>query len=423
MTRTVRPGAGPRHPRSALEVGLRLTVHNRNSVACLLSVLETELPPPAVVTRTARTAEQLARVDVAVYSFMTPQAAAVGREVGALRRRAAPPWLVAGGPHPSGDPSGTVAMGFDAVFVGEAGPAFGRYVAELAARRHAPRGIVQLSDRPSLDAYSPWPRSGELFAQPEITRGCPVGCAFCQTARLFGCRPRHRSLDSLLRALTRSRAAGHRFTRFVSPNGFGYGSSDPRAPNVPAIEALLMTARRAGMDRIYLGAFPSEVRPESVTADVLAVVQQHCDNDSISVGVQSGSDGMLERLGRGHSVDEAVTAVSRIASVGLTPRVDFIFGLPGETAEDQRLTRELVAHLAATYGAKLHGHLFEPLPGTRLARAHPTAVAPATWELVEQLRGRGLATGACRARRPRAPSRGEPGRRPATAGCPEDAQP
>ncbi len=378
--------------RRRLPVIIRLTRHNRNSVAALLSVLEQELPSePSVVL--ASSAEQVCLDGLLVYSFMTPQAAAVGDEIGGLVRQRPGLLAVAGGPHPSGDPRGTLAMGFRWVAPGEAGRSFAELVRSVTGGSAPPRGVLPGSSPVDLDRYDPWPRSGRLYAQLEITRGCPVGCAFCQTPALFGRIPRHRSLEAMDRILGDSVRTGHRFTRFVSPNAFAYGSPDGRRTNPQAVEALLSLARRSGLEKVFFGTFPSEVRPESVTDEMLRLVRDLCHNRNLSIGLQSGSDDVLRRLRRGHTVRQGVQAVARIARAGFVPRVDFIFGLPGESEQDRRATRNVVRHVTAEYGARVHAHVFTPLPGTPLDGAHPSPIDAATSDLIETLRGRGLASG------------------------------
>jgi hypothetical protein len=59
------------------------------------------------------------------YSFMTPDIGQVREEIEWLRTHlSGKPVFLAGGSHPSGDPEGTLGMGFDFVFVGESEDTF-----------------------------------------------------------------------------------------------------------------------------------------------------------------------------------------------------------------------------------------------------------------------------------------------------------
>jgi radical SAM superfamily enzyme YgiQ (UPF0313 family) len=65
-----------------------------------------------------------------------------------------------------------------------------------------------------------------------------------------------------------------------------------------------------------------------------------------------------------------------------------IFGLPGETAEDRRLTLRMMDHLTAR-GARIHSHTFMPLAGTPLAAAPPGRVDGETRNVLGRLAGEG----------------------------------
>lgn len=377
-----------------LSVCIRASRQNRNSIAALLSVMEAELEPGMVAPQWLRDPLDAPDDALLAYSFMTAQADDVRRELDTLRAtRGSRPRAIAGGPHPSGDPEGTLAMGFDWVAVGEAGVAFTDLLRALAAGRPPPAGVIRMKPVDDLDQYDPWPSSGMLFAQVELTRGCPIGCTFCQTPSLFGRRPRHRSLASLDRVLRASVETGHRFTRFVAPNAFAYGSTDGRTPNPSALEGLLRTVRQSGLEKVFVGTFPSEVRPESVTDEVLGIVRDACDNRNLSVGLQSGSEPMLERLHRGHTVREGITSVARMVRFGFVPRVDFIFGLPGESDEDRARTCEVIDHITTHYGARVHAHTFTPLPSTPLAGTTPSRIDDRTRDKIEAMRGKGQVSG------------------------------
>lgn len=375
-------------------VTFRLTKKNRNSVASLLAVLEDELPAGLVETRLLERADDFSGEGLLVDSFMTRALGRVRSEMDSLKARLGDRLrAVAGGCHASADPAGTLALGFGWVATGEAGAGFASFVRELAEGRTPPPGAFLAGGAPPLDRYGPWPRSGQLFAHVEVTRGCPMACAFCQTPRLFGRTPRHRSLESIRRTFEHASSTGHRYTRFVSPNAFGYGSKDGIKPDPKAVEALLTTTRDAGIQEMFLGTFPSEVWPTSVTPELLALVKSFCANDSIALGLQSGSADVLRAVRRGHTVDQGIAAVAAIAKAGFVPKVDFIFGFPGETDADRAKTRALVEHLVAEYGATVHAHLFDPLPGTPLAGTTPSALDSATKDLLATLAGQKKLTG------------------------------
>jgi radical SAM superfamily enzyme YgiQ (UPF0313 family) len=183
---------------------------------------------------------------------------------------------------------------------------------------------------------------------------------------------------------------GYSYARFVTPNAFAYQSEDNgRSVNLDAIERLLReTAALMGREKVYFGTFPSEVGPETVTPEAVALVRRYCGNDNLIVGAQTGSDRLLRALHRNHTVDEAYRAAETIVAGGLRPIVDLIFGLPGEEAGDVAATLQMMEDLVAM-GAVLHTHTFMPLPGTPLEDAPPGEVDPALHPLLDRLASEG----------------------------------
>jgi radical SAM superfamily enzyme YgiQ (UPF0313 family) len=125
-----------------------------------------------------------------------------------------------------------------------------------------------------------------------------------------------------------------------------------------------------------------------VTRDAVALVRRYCANDNLILGAQTGSERMLRLLHRRHTVADAYAAADIIASEGLTPIVDIIFGLPGEEAEDVAATMRMVEDFVAL-GAVIHSHTFMPLPGTPLESAPPGRVDPVLHPLLDRLASQG----------------------------------
>lgn len=309
--------------------------------------------------------------------------------------------IVAGGPHPSGDPAGTLQLGVDVVAVGEAEVTFPALLDSFFREQTVERvkglrfvdaaGQYHDTGQPSpidISDFPPFALHHRRFCPMEISRGCPYSCRFCQTSSLMGSKMRHRSLDSIFRYAELTRKLDLKVLRFITPSAFAYGSPDGCSVNLDALEQMLRTVTDIyGKHGVYLGSFPSEVRPEQVTPETLELVKCYCANTNILIGAQSGSDRMLYALRRGHGVDEVVQATERIIKAGLTPNVDFMFGLPGETTTDRQATLTFITRLTSM-GARVHSHTFMPLIGTPLADCPPGIVSDDVRELMLSLRGK-----------------------------------
>jgi B12-binding domain/radical SAM domain protein len=387
--------------------------NNLNSIAALSGALEADprtqtLPlrffwqDDRLLPRLQVLAEDTARLIVAL-SFSTadlPEAVALLTRLQTLEPA---PVIIAGGPHPSARPAEVLRLGADAVVIGEGEATLPTLLERLLAGG-SPAGLwgVAVLDaegelvrgpRPppiDLDAYPPMGIEHRRFAPVEITRGCPCACTFCQTSFLFGGQMRHRSVESVVEWVRRAMEQGYSYARFVSPNAFAYQSPDNgRTVNLDAIERLLReTATLVGRERVYFGTFPSEVGPEAVTPEAVALVHRYCGNDNLIFGAQTGSDRLLHALRRRHTVADVYRAAAVVVAGELTPIVDVIFGLPGEDAEDVAATVRLIEDLTAM-GAVIHTHTFMPLPGTPLEDAPPGRVDPALHPLLDRLASQG----------------------------------
>lgn len=394
--------------------------HNLNSVAALTGALEIDPRTAALagtrgvplhflwqdehlLPRLRALADGTERLVVAL-SFATADLPDAATLLADLRLLHPASFVVAGGPHPSARPGEVLRLGADAVVVGEGEEALPALLARLLEGK-SPAGLpgvatlaadandLVLGPRPrpiNLDDYPPLGVEHRRFGPIEITRGCPCACAFCQTSFLFGGRMRHRSVENVVRWVKRAMERGYDYLRFVTPNAFAYQSPDNgRTVNLEAIEHLLREmAALVGKERVYFGTFPSEVGPETVTPEAVALARRYCGNDNLIFGAQTGSDRLLRALRRCHTVADVVRAAEVIVAGGLTPVVDLIFGLPGEEAEDVAATLRLMEELVAM-GAVLHTHTFMPLPGTPLEDAPPGQVDPALHPLLDRLASQG----------------------------------
>jgi B12-binding domain/radical SAM domain protein len=313
---------------------------------------------------------------------------------------------VAGGVHATAEPLDTLRAGFDLAVLGE-GESTIVEIFHALTLGHDPRGLPGVASRDPhgrLVSNGPGPRRplddfpgfNARYARwnpLEITRGCVYACTFCQTPFAFKARFRHRSVDNVREHAEIMARHGARYIRFVTPTALSYGARDTTS-NLDAVEALLAAVRQAmGRNaKVYFGTFPSECRPEHITDAALAVLRRWCDNDSLILGAQSGSERLLEATRRGHTVDDVVRAVERCVAWGFRPDVDFLFGLPGETEEDQRATVALARRLVAL-GARVHSHGFMPLPGTPLREAEPTPLGADLQAMLRNLEAQGKSYG------------------------------
>jgi B12-binding domain/radical SAM domain protein len=275
--------------------------------------------------------------------------------------------IVAGGPHATACPDEVLDAGADVLCRGEAEMTFPAIIRNLADGRESPKLMVPEQVVPLDDFFSFSPKRG-MFGPIEITRGCAFACNYCQTSQIFGLQLRHRSIPHIIRQAQALRSVNRKVIRLLSPNAFSYGSADGRQLNLDAMRELLASLRASQEKdtKIIFAHFPSEVRPEHVVPETLDLLKEFADNDEIVIGAQSGSPRMLEACHRSHNVESALKAVALARKYGYKIIVDFIFGLPGETASDLHQTLSVMEEMVRM-GARIHPHLFAPLPQTPFA--------------------------------------------------------
>ncbi|MBB5134540.1 B12-binding domain/radical SAM domain protein [Thermocatellispora tengchongensis] len=339
-----------------------------------------------------------------LWSFYSPDAEAMAAELATVRSLSGGRGLhIAGGVHATAEPQQVIDAGWDLAGIGEGESTIISLVRALQrdepltsvpglAIRDADGVALRTGPAPQLplDAFPSFTgRNGPI----EITRGCRYTCRFCQTPFMFGGQFRHRSVASVREHVRAMAGRGLRDVRFITPTSLSYGSPGPD-PDLGAVEELLAGVKEElpPNGRIFFGSFPSEVRPEHVTPEAMRLLKRYVANDNLIIGAQSGSDRVLAASGRGHDTSPVRDAVRIAAEHGFRPNVDFIFGMPGETEEDQAASLKLAADLA-DLGARIHTHTFMPLPGTPWRDAEPAFIPLATMTELDRLAQRGDAYG------------------------------
>ena len=296
--------------------------------------------------------------------------------------------IIAGGPHVTACPDEILGAGVDIVFRGEAEVSFPFALKNIAGGQGLDK-VQTYAKTVDIDSFVSFSPKRGMFGPIEITRGCAFACSYCQTSHIFGVHLRHRSIGNIVRQAEALRSINRKVVRLLSPNAFSYGSPDGRQLNLDAMRELLSALREAvtASGKIIFAHFPSEARPEHITSDTLDLLKEFADNDEIVVGAQSGSQRMLDACNRSHTVESVLAAVSLARKYGYKVIVDFIFGLPGESESDMRETLAVIEK-AVGLGARIHPHIFAPLPQTAFSREQPGSLSPIVMRELERFKSR-----------------------------------
>lgn len=303
---------------------------------------------------------------IVFYSFTTMEVGTVLRELKHIRRNYPGTLVVAGGCHVSALPNWSIELGFDAVVVGEGELVFESILKDLSEGGLKRR--IYFGRRPDSIDYS---FIGSPYVAPiEIVRGCPYGCKFCQVSYLFGRKERYRSLDSVINEAKILVERGRRFVRFIAPNALSYYSIG-KVPNIGVLRDLFIRLRDVGIEKIYFGSFPSEIRPDYVNEESVKLLREFVSNRNVVIGVQSASDELLVRLNRGHDVASVLRAVELFNSYDFEVTLDFLFGLPEERDDDLKVTLGFMERILNSYNVKIRAHYYMPLPMTPYGKLEP----------------------------------------------------
>ncbi|MBI5526655.1 MAG: radical SAM protein [Deltaproteobacteria bacterium] len=328
------------------------------------------------------------------HSLTSPEAWRFGQELARVREIVARPFLaVAGGPHVTGDTASVFDLGYDVAFAGRAERSFARFAREVLGGVVPPAGSVipEVPDPAWEETLFVSSVSG-FFPVLEIQRGCNVKCSFCQAGRQSGESARFKSLDAVREFLRRLYARGLTRAYFLTPSAFDYRPAGC-ADSLAGVEALLAICREEKMRFVEYGIFPSEIRPAKETAPFFATVKALASNRRTVIGAQSFSPRILRLARRGHGVGEIVSTVKAASDAGFRPYVDVMFGLPGETAEDRRMTCDALEALFFSDGARMQLHHYVPLAGTPWYHEDPEPLDDAAIRRIVRMEKAGMTRG------------------------------
>lgn len=226
----------------------------------------------------------------------------------------------------------------------------------LVARRVA--RLLALDEDAHGDAVA---RSGEDFrtrAMLKVEDGCDNFCSYCIVPYARGV-PRGVPLPEAVAEARLLLEAGVQEIVLTGINIGRYRDQDSGVGLPELIRAIAST----GVRRLRL----SSIEPPDLTDELLAVLAEtasFCEH--LHVPLQSGSDSVLSRMGRGYTTAQYADAISaaRDALPGLAITTDIIAGFPEESPDQHSETLEFVEEVGFS---KLHVFRYSVRPGTPAA--------------------------------------------------------
>ena len=222
------------------------------------------------------------------------------------------------------------------------------------------------TDMPAVPKFAGLPARGRVSppsAFLTVQEGCDKFCAFCVVPYTRGAEYSRPFADVLAEAEALV-AGGARELVLLGQNVNAWAGAD--GTGTASLAGLIRRlAAMPGLARIrYTTSHPLDMR-----ADLIAA---HADVPQLMpylhLPVQSGSDRMLARMNRRHSVGHYrdIVAELRAARPHIALSSDFIVGHPGESDADFDDTLALVSEIGF---AQAYSFRYSPRPGTPAARA------------------------------------------------------
>ncbi len=110
-------------------------------------------------------------------------------------------------------------------------------------------------------------------------------------------------------------------------------------------------------------------RPDCINAEKLDYFRELGESQYIMLeyGIESCYDNTLKRINRGHTFEDAITALEMTSKFKLHAGIHLIFGLPGESREEMMNEAEILSALPVN---NIKFHQLQIIKGTRMAMEH-----------------------------------------------------
>ena len=192
-----------------------------------------------------------------------------------------------------------------------------------------------------------------------IMEGCNKYCSFCVVPHTRG-NEVSRTLKDVIKEVKGLASKGIREIVFLGQNVNAYRDSKNKTKGLGLSNLIRKTALIKGIDRIrYTTSHPFEFG-----VDLINVYKEVSELVShVHLPVQSGSDRILKKMRRRHTVNEYLDIIAQLkeSRPNISISSDFIVGFPGETEDDFEKTINLVNEVGFD---ESYSFIYSPRPNT-----------------------------------------------------------
>jgi radical SAM superfamily enzyme YgiQ (UPF0313 family) len=194
-------------------------------------------------------------------------------------------------------------------------------------------------------------------------RGCPYNCEFCQPTKriLFGNKIRSRTAENIFQEIAEA-------VRLYGVTGFSI-DDDTFTYNRKRILDFCAMVKNLGL--LWSCQSRSDISEETLVA------MRDAGCWLIFVGVESGSQRVLELMGKKNNIENNKQFIETCNGLGIKTWCNIMVGYPGETVQDLELTRQFVLKTKPTRACVSQA---TPFPGTDLYNKHKDDLLPIVWD-------------------------------------------
>ncbi|MFA5331208.1 MAG: methyl-coenzyme M reductase glutamine C-methyltransferase [Methanoregula sp.] len=193
----------------------------------------------------------------------------------------------------------------------------------------------------------------------ESHRGCSGACTFCQVPRFFGHAIRSREIPAIKNEALAFKNAGAQRIALSGGTGSLFQAKDGALNPTAFIELLAALADVMGKNNVSC----PDIRVDCITDEILDAISRYTIG-WVFFGIESGSDAILRKMGKGVTIAQVCDAIRRCREHGLRVAGSFIVGYPTETQQDYENTKDFIAEQQLD---DIFISIAEPIPSTPLA--------------------------------------------------------
>lgn len=225
------------------------------------------------------------------------------------------------------------------------------------------RGFIENLDKlpfPARDSFVNPPTDPNEYGGIITGRGCVGECTFCASKKLWGRTVRFRSIESVFQEI--KYLYNNYNTRFIDFRDDTLTLSMGRAKKL----------FRQIIDSSVKIEWTCDTRVDRLDKELLTLMKESgCKR--VKIGVESGSQRILNMVKKGITKEQVHNAVKMIKEVGIPFTIYLLIGFPGETDEEVRETLNFAKELdpnyyslsivAPYYGTEIYDDFLKNNPG------------------------------------------------------------